>query len=58
MKLGPDMYHLNTFNMIKHEGVNEWAGGDATKKPPENAMKLREESRLSHHLKPIQIILK
>ena len=27
MKLGPDMYHLNTFKIPKHEGVNEWAGG-------------------------------
>ena len=26
MKLGPDMYHLNTFNVLKHEGVNKWAG--------------------------------
>ena len=43
MKLGPDMYHLNTFNIPKNGGVNEWAaGGGAIKKPPENAMKLRE----------------
>ena len=27
MKLGPDMHHLNTFNIPKHEGVNELAGG-------------------------------
>ena len=27
MKLGPDMYHLNTFDIPKHEGVNKWAGG-------------------------------
>ena len=26
MKLGPDMNHLSTFNISKHEGVNEWAG--------------------------------
>ena len=58
MKLDPDMYHLNTFDIPKHEGVNKWAGGEgASKKPPENAMKLRE-SRLSHHLKPTQIMLK
>ena len=43
MKLGPYLYHLNTFKIP--EGVNEWAGGGATKKPLENAMKLRE-SRL------------
>ena len=57
MKFGPDIYHLNAFNTPKHEGVNEWAGGGATKKPPENVMKLRE-SKLSNHLKPIQIMLK
>ena len=45
MKLGPYLYDLNTFNIPNNEGVNEWAGGRATKKPPENAMKLRE-SRL------------
>ena len=38
MKFGPDMYHLNTFNIPKHEGVNE----SASIKQPENAMKLRE----------------
>ena len=31
--------------------------GGAAKKPQENAMKLRK-SRVSHHLKPIQIILR
>ena len=45
MKLGPYLYHLKTFNIPNNEGVNEWVGGGATKKPPENAMKLRE-SRL------------
>ena len=33
-----------------------WRGGEASKKPPENAMKVRE-SRLLHHLKPTQIML-
>ena len=43
MKLGLYLYHLNTFNIPNNEGVNEWAGGGgATKKPLENAMKLRE----------------
>ena len=45
MKLGPYLHHLNTCNIPKNEGVNEWAGRGATKKPLENAMKLRE-SRL------------
>ena len=45
MKLSPYLHHLNTFNIPNNEGVNEWEGGGATKKPLENAMKLRE-SRL------------
>ena len=56
MKVCPDMYYLNTFNIPKYEGVTKWAGGGASKKPPENDMKLRE-SQLSHHLKPVQIML-
>ena len=44
MKLGPDMHHLNTFNIPKHEGV-------AFIKPPEPA-------QLLHHLKPNQVMLK
>ena len=42
MKLIPDIRHLNTFNMPKNKGVNEWVGGGATKKTSENATKLRE----------------
>ena len=45
MKLGPYLYHLNTFNIANNGGVNKWTGGGATKKPLESAMKLRE-SRL------------
>ena len=49
MKLGQYLYHLthicNTFNIPNNEGVNEWVGEGTTKKPLENAMKLRE-SRL------------
>ena len=43
MKLGPDMYQLNTFNITKMRVSTNggWVGG-ATKKPPENVMKLRE----------------
>ena len=37
------MYHLNTFNIPKHEGVNKWVGGGgASKKLPENVINLRE----------------
>ena len=56
MKLAPDMYHLDAFNIPKYDGVNKWVGGDATNKPPENALKLKE-SQLLHHLKPTQIML-
>ena len=47
MKLVPDMYHVNTFNIPKHEGVNKWAGGGRIQKTTKNVMKLRE-SRLSN----------
>ena len=40
MKLGRDMYHLNTFPLPKNEGVCPWAGGGASTKPPENTIKL------------------
>ena len=32
MKLAADMYHLNTFNIPKNKGVNEWAGGRLNQK--------------------------
>ena len=45
MKLGPDMYQLNTFNITKMGvSMNWWGGGGgggATKKPSENTMKFR-----------------
>ena len=44
MKLGPYLYHLNTFNIPNNEGVNEWVGGGATKK---NTRKCHEIKRIS-----------
>ena len=32
MKLGPDMYHLNTFNLQQNEGGSDLTGGRAIKK--------------------------
>ena len=32
MKLGPYLYHLNTFNIPNNEGVNEWVGGGRNQK--------------------------
>ena len=40
MKLGPDMYHLSTFHLPRNEGVNQWAGGGASKEAPKNTIKL------------------
>ena len=42
MKLGPYLYHLNTFNITNNEGANEWVGRGRNQKPRENAMKLRQ----------------
>ena len=36
MKLGPDMYHLNTFYIPKYEGVNKWMGGGRNQKATGN----------------------
>ena len=44
MKLGPDMYQLNTFNITKIRvsmNTRVGGGGCATKNPPENAIKVR-----------------
>ena len=40
IRLGPDMYHLNTFPLQRNGGGNIWAGGCASKKPPRNTIKL------------------
>ena len=40
IKLGPDMYHLNTFPLPRNEGVNRWAAGGAPKKQLKNGKKL------------------
>ena len=32
MKLGWDMYHLNTFHLEQNEGGSEWAGGGCIQK--------------------------
>ena len=41
MKLGPDTYQLNTFNITKMRvSMNGRVGGERNQKPPKNAMKL------------------
>ena len=44
MKLGQDMYHLNTFNIPKHEGVNDWAGGGHNQKTTRKCHEIRRIS--------------
>ena len=43
MKLGPCLYHLNTFNIPNNEGVNEWVGGGCNRK---NTRKCHEIKRI------------
>ena len=40
IKLGPDIYHLNTFPLLRNEGVTQWTGGGTSKKPQKNTIKL------------------
>ena len=40
MKLGPDIYLLRDFHVKKRKGVNGWAGGGTSKKPPKHGLKL------------------
>ena len=48
MKLGPDMYHLNTFDIPKHEGVNKWAA--------EGVGCIQKTTKKCHEIKRISII--
>ena len=45
MKLAWNIHHLNTFHLLKTEGVNQRAAKSAFEKPPENVMSL-SKSRL------------
>ena len=47
MKLRPYLYHLNTFNIPNNEGVNEWAGGGATKKTTRKCHEIKRISTLT-----------
>ena len=40
MKLGPDMYHVNTFHLPKNEGGDQRPAEGAYEKPLKDAMKL------------------
>ena len=47
MKLGPDMYLLNTFHIPKTEGVNEWAGEGRFQKTIKTCYKINKISTLT-----------
>ena len=47
IKLGPDMYHLNTFPLPRNEGVNRWAGEGACKKTKKTCHKNNKTSTLT-----------
>ena len=47
MKLGPDMYHLNTFNIPKNEGVSEWVGRGRNQKATRKHHKIKRISTLT-----------
>ena len=47
MKLGRDMYHLNTFNIPKHEGVNKWVGGGRIQKATRKYHEIKRISTLA-----------
>ena len=47
IKLGPDMYHLSTFNIPKHEGDNKWASGGRGVCNQKTTSKCHEIKRIS-----------
>ena len=57
MKLGPDTYYVNPFNIPKHEGVNKWAGEGHNQKTTRKYHDIKRISTFTY-LKPTQIMLK
>ena len=47
MKLGPYLYHLNTFNIPNNEGVNEWVGGGRNQKTTRECHEIKRISSLT-----------
>ena len=56
MKLGPDMYLLNTFHIPKNEGVNEWVEGRCIQKTTKKYYEINKigEQQLKNHAKEAQ----
>ena len=47
MKLGPYLYHRNTFNIPNNEGVNEWMGGGCNQKTTRKCHEIKRISTLT-----------
>ena len=58
MKLGSDMYHLKTFHIPKHEGVNKLMGLECNQKTTRNPLEIKKILILAYDLKPTEIMLK
>ena len=52
MKLGPYLYHPNTYNIPDNEGVNEWASGGHYQKTTRQCHEIKKMSTLTN-LKPV-----
>ena len=58
MNLRPDMYLLNTFQVPKNEGVNEWVGGRRIQKITKNRYKIKKISTLTSPNNSLQNAMK
>ena len=47
MKLGPYLYHLNTFNIPNNDGVNECVGGGRNQKTTRKCHEIKRISTLA-----------
>ena len=47
MKLGPYLYHLNTFNIPNNEAVNEWVGRGCNQKTTRKCDEIKRISTLT-----------
>ena len=58
MKLGPDMYLLNTFHIPKNEGVNEWVEGRGIQKTTKKCHEINKISTLTSPNNSLQNAMK
>ena len=58
MKLGPDMYHLNTFHLQQNEGSSEWVGGRCIQRTIKKCHEINKVSTLTSHKNSLQNTMK